>query len=92
MMRRLISHISVNVMFCLSPLIVFQKKMVNIKIQWLGYNLSDKNSTSQNKGMKKQEAYGPRLDHLSDIATADMLMLYNIFSNPIIATNEIIII
>ena len=27
----------------------------------------------------KQEAHGPRLAHLSDIATADMQMLYNIF-------------
>ena len=30
------------------------------------------------KGIK-QEAYGPRLAHLSDIATADMQMLCNIF-------------
>ena len=28
---------------------------------------------------KKQEAYGPRVAHLSDIATADMQMLCNIF-------------
>ena len=42
--------------------------------------------------LKKQEAHGPRFAHLSDIATADMQMLCNIFSNPIIATNENIII
>ena len=35
---------------------------------------------------------GTRLAHLSDIATADMQMLCNIFVNPIIATNEKIII
>ena len=29
---------------------------------------------------KKQEAHGPRVAHLSDIATADMQMLCNIFS------------
>ena len=40
----------------------------------------------------KQEAHGPRFAHLSDIATADMQMLCNSFSNPIIATNENIII
>ena len=40
----------------------------------------------------KQEAHGPRFAHLSDIATADMQMLCNIFSNPIITTNENIII
>ena len=40
---------------------------------------------------KKQEAYGPRLTHLRDIATADMQMLCNIFSNPFIATNKKII-
>ena len=40
----------------------------------------------------KQEAHGPWFAHLSDIATADMQMLCNIFSNPIIATNENIII
>ena len=28
---------------------------------------------------KKQEAHGPRVAHLSDIATADMQMLCNIF-------------
>ena len=28
---------------------------------------------------KKQEAHGPRFAHLSDIATADMQMLCNIF-------------
>ena len=37
----------------------------------------------------KQEAHGPRVAHLSDIATADMQMLCNIF--PIFATNEKII-
>ena len=36
----------------------------------------------------KQEAHGPRVAHLSDIATADMQH----FSNPFIATNENIII
>ena len=40
----------------------------------------------------KQEAHGPPFAHLSDIATADMQMLCNIFSNPIIPTNENIII
>ena len=34
----------------------------------------------------KQEAHGPRFAHLSDITTADMQMLCNIFSNPIITT------
>ena len=29
--------------------------------------------------IKKQEAHGPRFAHLSDIATADMQMLCNIF-------------
>ena len=38
----------------------------------------------------KQEAHGPRFAHLSDIATADMQMLCNIF--PILSTNENIII
>ena len=37
----------------------------------------------------KQEAHGPRVAHLSDIATADMQMLCNIF--PILSTNEKII-
>ena len=31
------------------------------------------------KTKKKQEAHGPRFAHLSDIATADMQMLCNIF-------------
>ena len=31
------------------------------------------------KGTLQQEAYGPRVAHLSDIATADMQMLCNIF-------------
>ena len=41
--------------------------------------------TKQNKKQKKktttkkQEVHGPRLAHLSDIATADMQMLCNIF-------------
>ena len=30
-------------------------------------------------GKKEQEAHGPQLAHLSDIATADMQMLCNIF-------------
>ena len=38
----------------------------------------------------EQEAHGPQVAHLSDIATADMQMLCNIF--PVIATNEKIII
>ena len=38
----------------------------------------------------KQEAHGPRFAHLSDIATADMQMLCNIY--PILSTNENIII
>ena len=38
----------------------------------------------------KQEAHGPRVAHLS-IATADMQMLCNIFSNPVIETKEKII-
>ena len=29
--------------------------------------------------LRKQEAHGPRVAHLSDIATADMQMLCNIF-------------
>ena len=37
---------------------------------------------------KNQEAQGPRLVHLSNIATVDMQMLCNIFANPIIATIE----
>ena len=36
----------------------------------------------------KQEAHGPQVAHLSDTATADMQH----FSNPVIATNEKIII
>ena len=39
-------------------------------------------------GNLKQEAQGPRVAHLSDIATADMRMLCNIFSSPVIAANE----
>ena len=45
----------------------------------------NKNSTSYTsvvslqKKTKKQEAHGPRFAHLSDIATADMQMLCNIF-------------
>ena len=50
-------------------------------------SISDQTITKQ-----KQEAHGPRLAHLSGITTADMQMLCNIFSNPIIATNEKIII
>ena len=38
-----------------------------------------------------QEAHGPRLVHLSEIATTDLQMLSNFFSNPVIATNERII-
>ena len=34
---------------------------------------------SEKKKPKKQEALGPRFAHLSDIATADMQMLCNIF-------------
>ena len=45
-----------------------------------------------NEQMNKQEAHGPWLAYLSDIATADMQMLCNIFANPIITTNEKIII
>ena len=37
----------------------------------------------------KQEAHRPRLAHLSEIATADMQTLCNIFSTPVIATNKI---
>ena len=33
----------------------------------------------EKKTKKKQEAHGPRVAHLSDIATADMQMLCNIF-------------
>ena len=39
---------------------------------------------------REQEAHGPRFAHLSDTATADMQMQH--LSNPIIATNENIII
>ena len=39
-----------------------------------------------------QEAHGPRLSHLSNIATADMHLLCYIFLNSVIATNERIII
>ena len=42
--------------------------------------------------VKEQEAHGPRLAHLSEIATADMHLLCNIFFNSVIATNERIII
>ena len=51
-----------------------------------------KENKNKNKNKKKQEAHGPRIAHLSDIATADMQMLCNMFSNPVIATNEKIII
>ena len=34
---------------------------------------------NQKKRKKKQEAHGPRFAHLSDIATADMQVLCNIF-------------
>ena len=34
----------------------------------------------------KQEAHGPRFAHLSDIATADMQMLCNIF--PILSSQQ----
>ena len=43
---------------------------------------------SRTRVKKKQEAHGPRVAHLSDIATADMQMLCNIFSSPVIAANE----
>ena len=43
-------------------------------------------------GKTKQEAHGPRLAHLSEIATPDMYLLCNIFFNSVIATNERIII
>ena len=36
-------------------------------------------STTTTKKKKKPEAHGPRFAHLSDIATADMQMLCNIF-------------
>ena len=39
------------------------------------------------KKQKKQEAHGPRLAHLSDITTADMQMLCNIF--PILSSQPI---
>ena len=44
------------------------------------------------KNKKKQEAQGPQLAHLSELATADMQMMQIIFSNPVIATYERIII
>ena len=52
----------------------------------------NKNKNKNKNKKKKQEAHGPRIAHLSDIATADMQMLCNMFSNPVIATNEKIII
>ena len=42
--------------------------------------------------LKIQEAHGPQLAHLSEIATADMHLLCNIFLNIVIVTNEWIII
>ena len=40
----------------------------------------------------RRKTRGPRFAPLSEIATADMQILCNIFSNPVIATNERIII
>ena len=40
----------------------------------------------KNKKKKKQEAHGPRLAHLSDITTAAMQMLCNIF--PILSSQQ----
>ena len=42
-------------------------------------------NTAQQGISNKQEAHGPRVAHLSDIATADMQMLCNIF--PILSSN-----
>ena len=41
--------------------------------------LSLSNITKGDNAKSKQEAHGPRVAHLSDIATADMQMLCNIF-------------
>ena len=68
-------------------------KLLAISILKFGKNIdffAEKNVSSF--CIEKQEAHGPRLAHLSNIATADMQMLCNIFPNPIIATNAKIII
>ena len=44
--------------------------------QWSNISLNNKNFILL---IDKQDAYGPRVAHLSDIATADMQMLCNIF-------------
>ena len=47
---------------------------------FLYFNIGpNNNKTKINKQKKKQEAHGLRVAHLSDIATADMQMLCNIF-------------
>ena len=44
------------------------------------YQWQEEHITCPSKGpLNKQEAHGPRVAHLSDIATADMQMLCNIF-------------
>ena len=44
-----------------------------------GRHKNAKNKTKKQKKKTKQEAHGPRVAHLSDIATADIQMLCNIF-------------
>ena len=58
------------------------KKMMHIKCSFT-FLADDSHEMpsliSSEKYNKKQEAHGPRFAHLSDIATADMQMLCNIY-------------
>ena len=58
---------------------VYSHDIILVLFQWI---------IKQDYKKKKQEAHGPWLAHLRDIATADMQISCNIFANPIIATNE----
>ena len=52
----------------------------NIYYHWLVAVVNMKASSAiSNQAKYEQEAHGPRVAHLSDIATADMQMLCNIF-------------
>ena len=64
--------------FCLD---LFQSHMNNLlwDVPEKGSNGTEKLADRRKEERKKQEAHGPRVAHLSDIATADMQMLCNIF-------------
>ena len=70
-------------------------QLASSEANWFGSTLFAKKDISgfsrtrvKKNPKKTQEAQGPRLVHLSNIATVDMQMLCNIFANPIIATIE----